>query len=79
MSDSRILYREILYWRDLLSRVASDFELKAGTETDASRALWARTRATRIRRRLYEGMPTSYDPSSRPRLQVKAPSRSEGA
>lgn len=63
MSDERALYREILYWRDLLSRVAADLELKAGTETDAGRARWAGTRAMRIRRRLYEGMPATFDPS----------------
>ena len=63
MSDGRALYREILYWRDLLSRVAADLELKAGTETDPARARWAGARAMRIRRRLYEGMPSTFDPS----------------
>lgn len=63
MPDERALYREILYWRDLLSRVAADLELKAGTEMDAGRARWAATRAMRIRRRLYEGMPPTFDPS----------------
>jgi hypothetical protein len=63
MSDERVLYREVLYWRELLSRVAADLELVASKETDAERARWARARAMRIRKRLFDGMPADYDVS----------------
>jgi hypothetical protein len=32
MADERALYREVLYWRELLARVAADLEAKAGRE-----------------------------------------------
>lgn len=61
MADDCALYREVLYWRELLGRVASELELKAGLETDRHRARWMSARAMRIRRRLYEGVPAECD------------------
>jgi hypothetical protein len=63
MADERALYREVLYWRELLSRIAAELELVAGTEADAERARWASARAMRIRKRLHDGMPADYDVS----------------
>ena len=76
MSDdrARVLYREIFYWRELLTRVASEFELKAGTESDPQRAHWFRARAMRIRSRLFNGMPADYDVSpNRPPPKFSSP------
>ncbi len=61
MSDDRANYRDVLYWRELLDKVARELELKAGTETDPARARWCAERAMRIRRRLYEGTPSDYN------------------
>jgi hypothetical protein len=75
MSDERALYREVLYWRELLSRVAAELELMVGKETDAARAQWLSARAMRIRRRLHEGMPADYDSSpNRPPPRFERPS-----
>jgi len=63
MSGDSVLYREILYWRQLLDRVAAELELKAGTAQDIAEAHWCGARAMRIRRRLNEGVPTSFQPS----------------
>jgi len=57
------LYRETLYWQQLLERVASDLEMLAGSESDAARARRLAARAMRIRRRLHEGMPGDFDVS----------------
>jgi hypothetical protein len=68
-----VLYREVLYWRELLAR-AADLESKAGTEADAIQAHWCRARAMRIRRRLHEGMPDDYDMSpNRPPPKFERP------
>ena len=60
---ARSLYRETLYWQQLLERVASDLEVLASNESDAARARRLAARAMRIRRRLHEGMPSDFDVS----------------
>mgnify|MGYP001409373310 CR=1 FL=1 len=61
MDAERELYRETLYWRQLLERVAGDLELLAAEETDARRASRLAARAMRIRQRLHEGVPLGFD------------------
>ena len=61
METERALYRETLYWRQLLERVAGDLEVLAGSETDATRKRRLVARAMRIRQRLHEGMPGDFD------------------
>lgn len=58
---ARSLYRETIYWRQLLERVAGDLEILAGNEPDPARGSRLAARAMRIRRRLHEGMPTDFD------------------
>ena len=53
--------REASYWRHLLLRIAEDLEHTAGTERDARRRHWLASRAMRIRQRLHEGMPPSFE------------------
>jgi hypothetical protein len=62
MTTDKELYREVLYWRELLTRVAEELESKAATETDPTRKRWLAARAMRIRRRLHEGVPDEFDP-----------------
>jgi len=61
MEGERELYREVLYWRQLLERVAGDLEVLAGSDVDARRARQLAARAMRIRQRLHEGMPPDFD------------------
>jgi len=61
MESERELYREVLYWRQLLERVAGDLEVLAASETDSHRAERLAARAQRIRQRLHEGMPPDFD------------------
>lgn len=58
---ARTLYRETIYWQQLLERVAGDLEILAGNEPDQARASRLAARAMRIRRRLHEGMPSDFD------------------
>jgi hypothetical protein len=51
---------EVVYWRDLLTRVAKDLERAAGSEADAKRKAWFTSRAMRIRQRLHDGMPEGW-------------------
>lgn len=64
MTDERVLHREIFFWRDLLARVAADLEREASREGESSRGRWLASRATRIRKRLHEGVPDEFVVSS---------------
>jgi hypothetical protein len=63
MSTERERHREVLYWRQLLERVAGELERIAGREPDPARGRLLSARAMRIRKRLHEGMPADFDPS----------------
>lgn len=60
MAADNELYRETLYWRELLARVAEELESKAGGESDPTRKRWLSARAMRIWQRLHEGMPADF-------------------
>ena len=62
MPDSRD--REMVYWRELLARVAEDLEHTAEAETDGKRKAWFSSRAMRIRQRLHDGVPEGFTPDS---------------
>jgi hypothetical protein len=53
--------REAAYWRHLLLRIAEDLEHTAGLERDPKRRAWLASRAMRVRQRLHEGMPASFE------------------
>jgi len=73
MSMERELHREVLYWRQLLERVARNLEGIAGREPDPARSRLLAARAMRIRQRLHE-MQADFDPSPasrrRPRFEA---------
>jgi len=68
MDRERELHLEVLYWRQLLERVATDLESLAARESEARRRARLAARAMRIRRRLHEGMPDDFQlaPASGP-------------
>jgi hypothetical protein len=72
MSIERDVYREVIFWRQLLERVAADLEALAGHETAPERAKRLVARAMRIRRRLHEGVPDGFttDPNRPARVTV---------
>lgn len=53
-------HREVVYWRDLLTRIAEDLEHAAGLESEQRRRSWFVSRAMRIRQRLHEGVPATF-------------------
>ena len=53
--DARKLYRENLWLRELLMKVAEDLEGQAGSDAEKRRR-----RAQRIRLRLHEGVPEEW-------------------
>lgn len=61
--DPKTLYREILYWRSLLEKVAGDLELMAAKESDPRWKERLAGRGKRIRRRLHEGVPEGFTAS----------------
>ena len=67
------LHREVLYWRQLLDRVAGELEHIAGREPDPERRKVLSARAMRIRQGLHEGMPADFAPSP----ESKPPARFE--
>jgi hypothetical protein len=80
MSTERELHREVLYWRQLVERVAGELERIVNRETDPARAKVLSARAMRIRQRLHEGMPADFDPSpvSRPPRSDKTSQNPQG-
>ena len=54
-NHARSLYRENLWLRELLAKVAQDLEGQAGSDADQRRR-----RAQRIRLRLHEGVPEEW-------------------
>jgi hypothetical protein len=73
MSTDRELHREVLYWRQLLERVATELERIATREPDPERRKVLSARAMRIRKRLHEGMPGDFDPSPEPKPPYPRP------
>ena len=53
--------REACYWRQLLTRIAEDLEHAAGLERDPRRRSWFASRAMRVRQRLHEGVPATFE------------------
>jgi hypothetical protein len=73
------LIREVAFWRDLLSRIAVDLDRGADRESDPQRRKWLRARACQIRKRLDEGVPSSWkmsDAEERRTPQVPSDRRS---